>query len=583
MSILAPNENPSATIIRSLLQHSYELSLYATDMPYALTAGVVELDRNTGRLVLEVEYAGSDLEHYLAGGLSFDLEGLKGPLGAERDTYSLNHVTAKLLKTDSTLYRLECQLPESIFFKENRGRVRIPFILGMQARVSLEVYLHELNVPGRLRNLSVGGCMVDIDLAESIAINVGQDIPGITLEFPNGESFFAEGNIRHIRPFGNHGHAVAGIQFINLSMAQTEALFRYVNEAEREAAYRSGSSNDKQNDHSPLFIPGAKEKTLLQREAQNREKHAQQTPMERGVIHIAHQLQVGLMYIKSRNRFPDEIFYDCADTLRYLLEKDRKTFLYALTLLRKEPDWVRHAIQVAGQLADLLMTRDPHDPQVREAVLGTLLHTMGKPLLISAQLPSLKMSMNPAQRAILIGHVAALREKLSELDWQPSPTCRDVIDNANEHMDGSGYPAGKRGEALSELIRLISVIKAINKMMHARNGLPPYSPLEAYRSIHDSDTAYDKTVLVEYIQMHGLYPIGSLAKFSSGFLAWVMDIDGKGMPNQVHVVKNLRFPDTNISSILTKGDFSQIGKLEGIVNPSDYGVRAGGMQWQTQG
>ena len=52
-----------------------------------------------------------------------------------------------------------------------------------------------------------------------------------------------------------------------------------------------------------------------------------------------------------------------------------------------------------------------------------------------------------------------------------------------------------------------------------------------------------------------------------------MDIDGKGMPCKVHVVKNLSFPDTNISSVLDKSDFLQIGKLEDIVNPADYGVK----------
>ncbi|NYT74110.1 PilZ domain-containing protein [Halomonas sp. QX-2] len=566
-------ENPSASVIRSLLQHTHELSIYSKDMPYALKAEVIELHQGNGCMVLEVEYAGSDIERYVpTGSLSFDLEALKGPHGNERDTYSLSNVAAKLLKTDSALYRLECQLPATMFVKENRGAVRIPFIMGMHARVGIEVYLHELNVPGRLRNLSIGGCMVDIDLADSISMGVDKEVPGVTLEFPNGDSFFAEGIIRHIRPFGNQGYAAVGIQFLNLSTAQTEALFHYVNESEREAAYRTGT-NDKMLYHSPLFIPGTKEKKIQQREAQERDKRSRQSPMERGVMDVSHQLQVGLMYMNTRQQFPAEIFYDCVDTLRYLVGQDRKTFLYALAFLRDEPDWVRHAVQVAGQLVDMLLTRDPHDPRVREAVLGALLHTLGKPMLISAELPTLKVNMTPVQKAILSGHVTVLYRKFSELGWEPSPTCRDVIENANERLDGSGYPAGKREEQLSELVRLVSVIKAINKLLHARNGEPPRPPLDAYRRIHESDTVYDKTVLVEYIQIYGLYPIGSLAKFSGGFLAWVMDINGKGMPSQVSVVKNLRFPDTNINSVINQNDLSQIGKLEGIVNPSDYGVK----------
>ena len=428
MTLPAQYENPSANVIRSLLQHTNELSIYAKEVPYALKADVAELDLATGQMVLEIEYAGSDIERYLVdGSVSFDLEALKGAHAVERETYSLSNVAAKLIKTDSTLYRLECQLPESVFVQENRGAVRIPFILGMQSRVNLEVYLHDLNVPGRLRNLSVGGCMVDIDLAESIAINVDQEIPGVTLEFPNGESFFAEGKVRHIRSIGSHGYAALGIQFINLTTSQTEALFQFVNESEREAAFRTGT-NDKLSHHSPLFIAGAKEKKMLQREVQEREKRARQSPMERGVVDVAHQLQVGLMHMRNNSLFPSEIIYDCVDTLRYLVEQDRKAFLYALAYLRDEPDWVRHAVQVAGQLTDLLLLRDPHDTQVREAVLGALLHTMGKPLLISAELPSLKITMNPEQKAILRGHVTKLCSKLDELGWKASPTCRAVID-----------------------------------------------------------------------------------------------------------------------------------------------------------
>nr|WED69540.1 hypothetical protein PJ912_07175 [Pectobacterium colocasium] len=185
-------------------------------------------------------------------------------------------------------------------------------------------------------------------------------------------------------------------------------------------------------------------------------------------------------------------------------------------------------VQVAGKLADMLLLADPHDPYAREAVLGALLHTMGKPLLVNARLPSLKVNMNPTQKAILSGHVAVLCEKLRELGWAISPTCRDVIENANERLDGSGYPQGKRAEPLSPLVRLVSVIKAINKLRHARNGVSPRTPLAAYRKIYEANAAYDKAVLVKYVQIYGLYPIGSLAKYSGGFLGWVMDIDKKG-------------------------------------------------------
>lgn len=568
-------ENPSALVIRALLQNRHELSVYSKNLAYALPAMVIELDTYSGQLVLEAESEGGDIERYIGDrGLSFDIEALKKADSHEREVYSLSNVAAKALKTDRTTYRLECQLPESVFVEERRGGIRIPFIMGMHARISIEVYLHELSIHGQVRNLSLGGCMADIDIADSIAITVGQAVPGITVEFPSGEKFFAEARVRHMRPFGQHGRAAIGLQFLNLTPDQTDALFHYVLETEREAAFRS-KSNEKITSHSHLFIAGAKEKKILQREEQERQSRSRRSPAQRDIQKVAHQLQVALMYIKAREVFPEETLYHCADIILHWVQSDRRALLHALAFLYNEPAWARHAIQVAVRLADTMSIRDPHAIETREAVLGAIMHTMGKPLLISEQLPSLKAHMKPDQKKILKTHVVTLGAKLRALDWKPSPICADIVENANERLDGSGYPSGKRGDDLSDLVRLISILKIVNKLTHERNGAPPREPLDAYRWINEESNAFDKTILVEYIQNYGLYPIGSLAKFSGGFLAWIMHINSKGMPTRVQVVKNLAFIDTNIDSILDSEDFSQIGKLEGIVSPDDYGVRPG--------
>ncbi|MGO1343737.1 HD domain-containing phosphohydrolase [Chromohalobacter japonicus] len=295
-------------------------------------------------------------------------------------------------------------------------------------------------------------------------------------------------------------------------------------------------------------------------------------PMVKGVRTIARQLQAVLIYIKNWNSFPEETLYDCTDSLIHLVRQNRKELLYALSFLRDQPEWVRHAIQVAGLLADMVTSRDPHSPHLREALAGTLMHTMGKPLLMSDKLPSLKTNMTPQQKEILRGHVDKLLEKIAELGWQPSKGCLDIIQNANERLDGSGYPNGKTEAQLSEMVKQLSVIKLINKLTNERNSVSPRTPLDAYRWAHENGDKYERTVIIDYIQQYGLYPIGSLAKFSGGFLAWVMDIDNKGMPNKVHVVKNLAFIDASIDTHLSSNDFSQIGKLEGTANPNDYSI-----------
>ncbi|HDZ46168.1 hypothetical protein LCGC14_0055500 [marine sediment metagenome] len=567
----ATAQNTTSVIMRSLFNKDNTITIFSKEAAHSLEATVIKIEPDNRKVTLEINYSGLSLSPYLNNDtVSFDIEASRHGHDSE-EIYNIEHVPAHIIKIDNYTYHLDCILPHSIFSSDNRGALRVPFILGMSARSHIEVFSHELNIEGKLRNLSITGCMVDISLEDSAALSINQLLPGITLEFPNGETFKSQAQIRHMRPFGNHGHAAVGIEFINMDAISTEALFHYVSEAEFEVALRSGTQNISRA-RSRLFIADAKEKKIQHQEELSQLENTQNTPLLRGVIEIAQQLQIIFMFMKNKEFVPSEILYECVDSILYMVNHDRKALQFALTYLHDEPEWVRHAIQVASQLAMVLISRDPHAYKTREAVAGALLHTMGKPLLISEQLPSLKIHMSPSQGELLKEHVYALNNKLTSLNWTPSPTCRDIIHNANERLDGSGYPAGKRAEELSEFVRLISVIKIINKLTHERNGQPPRQPLDAYRWVNQRPGLYEKSLLVEYIQHFGLYPIGSLAKFSNGFLAWIMDVDAKGMPCKVDVVKNLAFRDTSIDTILFRNDFNQIGRLEGTVNPTEYHV-----------
>lgn len=108
-----------------------------------------------------------------------------------------------------------------------------------------------------VKNLSVGGCLLELQLIDSAALDINQRIPKIYLEFPNGDTFISEGIVRHIRLFGSHGYITTGIEFTNLSPKQSEMLFHMVTESEREIAYLSGMSGHEVT-KSPLFYSGLK-------------------------------------------------------------------------------------------------------------------------------------------------------------------------------------------------------------------------------------------------------------------------------------------------------------------------------------
>ncbi|QSW34631.1 HD domain-containing phosphohydrolase [Leclercia pneumoniae] len=573
MQVINKKLPPPLFVIESLLKQNHTISIYSGALPDALPAEMIELNLMEGILILDINYAGSEVdENVFNGNLNIDIEIIKGVPPSEREGYSISSIPTILLETDANLCRVECLLPESFFAYDKRGAVRIPFILGMNCRARLEVFTHYLNISGIVKNLSVGGCLLELQLIDSAALDINQRIPKIYLEFPNGDIFISEGIVRHIRLFGNHGYIATGIEFTNLSPKQSEMLFHTVTESEREIAYLSGMSGHEVT-KSPLFIPGSSEKILRLKEIQEREKRAQQSPMEKGIMEIAHQLQIGLITIKTKKNFPAKQFYDCADALLFLLSNDRKAFLYSLSFIRDEPTWVRHSINVASRFADIILSHSPHFPELREYVLGILLHNMGKPLLISEKLPSLDINLTNEQRTLLKKHVKVILDKFDELNWQPDSVCRGVIENANEKLDGSGYPSGKNYTQISPVMKLISVLKIIDKLSYRRNDLKSYTPLEVYRIVNQQQAEYERKWLVYYMKLYGTYPIGSLVKYSGGFLGWVTDIDSSGLPVTVRVVKDLRYPDANINSIISGSDLVQIGRLENVVDPVEYEIR----------
>lgn len=112
----------SASVIRSMLQHPHILSVYTQDMHYAVNADIADFNADASKMILELDYTGADFEQHLTGGiLSLDLEMPASIENGERETYSLSDISAKLFKTDNMLYRLECQLPDSVFVTDSRG------------------------------------------------------------------------------------------------------------------------------------------------------------------------------------------------------------------------------------------------------------------------------------------------------------------------------------------------------------------------------------------------------------------------------------------------------------------------------
>lgn len=292
----------------------------------------------------------------------------------------------------------------------------------------------------------------------------------------------------------------------------------------------------------------------------------------RSVWTAARSVRIALMLLREAKPFPVEQVYEAANHLLELLNEDRDRLLYSLSSLHGERQALRHGIKVGVLLGDCLLAEPQKEHRTVDAVVGGLLHTMGKPLLLDREHYSRDSGFTPAERALLREHGPRLVAAMQQQGWEPPATVQDVILNINERLDGSGYPAGKHADQLSDLARIAAILRTGCKLMGPGAGPHHQSPAEVYRRLYLRPYAYDRRWVTALARRYSFYPIGTLVRFSSGALGWVMKLNSQGLPAQVRLVREPGAPETPVNKVIDVEPIGYIGKPEDVVNPEDYRV-----------
>lgn len=292
----------------------------------------------------------------------------------------------------------------------------------------------------------------------------------------------------------------------------------------------------------------------------------------RSVWTAARSVRIALMLLRESKPFPTEQVYEAAHHLLELLNRDRDRLLYSLSSVHGERQALRHGIKVGVLLGDCLLAEPQAPHRTVDAVVGGLLHTMGKPLLLEREHYSRGSGFTRAERALLREHGPRLITAMRQQGWEPPATVQDVILNINERLDGSGYPAGKRSDQLSDLARMAAILRIGCKLMGPGAGRYYQSPAEVYRRLYLRPHAYDRRWVTALARRYSFYPIGALVRFSSGALGWVMKLNSRGLPAQVRLVRDPAALQTPINKVMDVEPIGYIGKPEDVVNPEDFGV-----------
>lgn len=99
-----------------------------------------------------------------------------------------------------------------------------------------------------------------------------------------------------------------------------------------------------------------------------------------------------------------------------------------------------------------------------------------------------------------------------------------AVRHHHERWNGSGFPQGLKGEAISELARIIAIADAFYALISQRGNRPPYPPSEAAEYIAAySGELFDPKLAQIFVRNIPLYPKGISVKLNSGETGIVTD------------------------------------------------------------
>ena len=163
------------------------------------------------------------------------------------------------------------------------------------------------------------------------------------------------------------------------------------------------------------------------------------------------------------------------------------------------------------------------EPQMQVLGLAALLHDVGK-----AQLPERVRWREPTftamedkihQEHVAISVAAAQHMGLA------APILMGIAQH-HEMVDGSGFPLGIKGEAMSVPARILALINRYDNLCNTLNPNLALTPHEALALIFaQTRTRFDGASLNAFVRLMGVYPPGSVVQLVDDRLALVMSVN----------------------------------------------------------
>jgi putative nucleotidyltransferase with HDIG domain len=153
----------------------------------------------------------------------------------------------------------------------------------------------------------------------------------------------------------------------------------------------------------------------------------------------------------------------------------------------------RHCLFVTGFAVAFAQHLGMREHDQRRLTRAALLHDVGK-AFIPVDILDKPSALTDEEMAIVREHPRRGYEALAAQGGFP-PEMLDVVLHHHEFLDGSGYPNGLRGDQISDIVRLITIVDVHSAMIEQRTYRLPFTHIKAFEIMEQMDDKLDPQLL----------------------------------------------------------------------------------------
>ncbi len=236
------------------------------------------------------------------------------------------------------------------------------------------------------------------------------------------------------------------------------------------------------------------------------------------------------MFAEARmgNALPTGAIAGLVDEIDQSVARNSGALLSLVRLKDKDDYTYLHSVAVCALMLALGRQLGLSQQLSRTLGMAGLLHDVGK-MAIPSQVLDKPGRLTDEEFAIIKSHPERGWDLLRKTQIEDEIVL-DVCRHHHERVDGTGYPDGLSGEALSLYARMGAVCDVYDAVTSNRCYKAGWAPADALRKMAGwQDGHFDDRIFKAFVKTVGIYPVGTLVRLKSGRLGVVVGQSAKSL------------------------------------------------------